>query len=121
MRHLGEVFIYSDGAAPCLFTENETNSERLVLGPNPSPYVKDGINEHVVHGRTDAVNPDKRGTKAAVHYTVTVGAGKSQTLRLRLSNKAPKTRRGSVARGRSPTSMRCSSSAEWKPTSSMPS
>ncbi len=90
---LGDVFIYSDGAAPWLFTENDTNSERLHLGPNSSPYVKDGINEHVVNGRADAVNPDKRGTKAAVHYTVTVGSGKAQTLRLRLSNKAPKTGR----------------------------
>jgi hypothetical protein len=91
---LGEVFIYSDGAAPWLFTENDTNSERLGLGPNSSAYLKDGINEHVVNGRADAVNPDKRGTKAAVHYTVTVGAGKSQMLRLRLSNKAPKTGAG---------------------------
>ena len=86
---LGERFVYSDGAAAWLFTENETNTERLGQGPNHSPYVKDGINEHVVNGRQDAVNPDKRGTKAAAHYTVMVGAGESQTLRLRLSDTAP--------------------------------
>jgi len=81
---LGERLVYNDGAASWLFTENETNVERFGHGPNPSPYVKDGINECVVNGRAGAVNPDKRGTKAAAHYTITVGPGQTQTIRLRL-------------------------------------
>ena len=86
---LGERFFYSEGAAALLFTENETNSERLFGSPNRTPFVKDGINNYIVHGRQDAVNPKKTGTKASVHYPLTVGAGKSRTLRLRLNNVSP--------------------------------
>ena len=75
---------------PLLFTENETNHERLFPGQkNESPYVKDGINDCVVHGRQDAVNPDKQGTKVAAHYQVTVGAGQTSVIRLRLSSSSP--------------------------------
>jgi hypothetical protein len=83
---LGTRYLLSEGAAELLFTENETNTQRLVGVPNADPYVKDGINDYVVHRRQNAVNPKKRGTKASVHYTLTVGAGKSQTVRLRLSD-----------------------------------
>jgi hypothetical protein len=86
---LGERYLYSDGPATLLFTENETNSERLVHVSNRTPYVKDGINNYIVHGRKDAVNPEQMGTKAAVHYPLTVGAGESRTIRLRLNNVAP--------------------------------
>jgi hypothetical protein len=51
--------------------------------------VKDGINDYVVQGRKEAVNPERRGTKAAAHYRLVVGAGQSATVRLRLTNKAP--------------------------------
>ena len=53
---------------PLLFTENETNYERIFGTPNAAPYVKDGINNCVVQGQQDAVNPERRGTKAAAHY-----------------------------------------------------
>ncbi len=53
------------------------------------PYVKDGINDYIVHGHEDAVNPEKKGTKAAAHYAVTVGGGASEVIRLRLSDAAP--------------------------------
>ncbi|MGZ5393512.1 MAG: MGH1-like glycoside hydrolase domain-containing protein, partial [Mycobacterium sp.] len=63
---LGEYTLYCEGEVPLLFTENETNNERLFPGqPNDSPYVKDGINDCVVQGRQRAVNPEKQGTKAA--------------------------------------------------------
>ncbi len=65
---LGERFLYSDGAAELLFTENETNTQRIVRVPNRTPYVKDGINDYIVHGRRNAVNPDRQGTKASAHY-----------------------------------------------------
>ena len=86
---LGQRFLYCEGAATLLVTENETNNERLFHNANRSPYVKDGINDYIVHGRQDAVNPEKTGTKAAVHYPLTVGAGESRTIRLRLSDAAP--------------------------------
>ena len=85
-RDLGERFFYAEGASELLFTENETNTERLVGTPNPSPYVKDGINNYIVHGKKDAVNPEKKGTKVSAHYPLTLGAGESRTIRLRLSD-----------------------------------
>jgi hypothetical protein len=81
---LGERFLYAEGSPELLFTENETNTERLMQAPNRTPYVKDGINDYIVHGRQEAVNPDKTGTKASACYRVTLGAGESRTLRLRL-------------------------------------
>jgi hypothetical protein len=86
---LGERYLYCDGDAPLLFTENETNNERIFATSNASPFVKDAINDYVVHGRREAVNPEQRGTKTAVHYQVSVGAGKTATIRLRLSDLAP--------------------------------
>ena len=86
---LGERYLYCEGDIPLLFTENETNNERIFGTPNASRYVKDGINNYVVQGNQNAVNPEKTGTKAAAHYRLTVGAGKTATIRLRLSDQAP--------------------------------
>jgi len=85
---LGERFLACEGAAALLFTENETNVERLFRSPNRTPYVKDGINDYLVHGRREAVNPAQTGTKASAHYPLTVGAGESRAIRLRLSTDA---------------------------------
>ncbi len=80
-----------EGDVPLLFTENETNHERLFPGQqNESAHVKDGINDCVVHGNQDAVNPGRQGTKVAAHYKVTVGAGQSEVIRVRLSPASPK-------------------------------
>jgi Mannosylglycerate hydrolase MGH1-like glycoside hydrolase domain len=87
---LGEFILACEGDVPLLFTENETNHERLFPGQkNESPYVKDGINDCVVQGRQDAVNPGKQGTKVAAHYRVEVGAGQSEVIRLRLASSTP--------------------------------
>ena len=86
---LGERYLYCEKDTPLLFTENETNSERIFGTPSASPYVKDGINNYVVHGAKAAINPEQTGTKAAAHYTVNVGAGQTATIRLRLSDLAP--------------------------------
>jgi hypothetical protein len=85
---LGRRWLYAEGAGELLFTENETNARRLYGVDNESPYVKDGINDYVVHGAADAVNPAKTGTKAAAHYALSVPAGASVTLRLRLTDAA---------------------------------
>jgi mannosylglycerate hydrolase MGH1-like protein len=81
---LGERRLHAEGATALLFTENETNHQRLFNSPNRTPYVKDGIDSYIVHGRQEAVNPEKTGTKASAHYPLTVGAGQSRTIRLRL-------------------------------------
>jgi hypothetical protein len=84
---LGSLVLSCDGDVPLLFTENETNHERLFPGQrNESPHVKDGSNDFVVNGRQHAVNPAKQGTKVAAHYQVHVGAGKTAVMRLRLSS-----------------------------------
>jgi Glycosyl hydrolase family 63 C-terminal domain len=85
---LGEFLLHCDGTPSLLFTENDTNNERLFGTPNPTPYVKDGINNYVVSGRQEAVNPNQVGTKAAAYYRLTVAAGATETIRLRLSNVA---------------------------------
>ena len=71
---LGEFILSCEGEVPLLFTENETNNERLFGQKNGSPYVKDGINDCVVQGRQDAVNPGKQGTKVAAHATGSLSA-----------------------------------------------
>lgn len=72
-------------SAPWLFTDNETNNERLFGAPNLSPYVKDAFHEAVVHGRADAVNPKFIGTKAAPHYVLEIPAGGEVVLRFRMA------------------------------------
>ena len=58
---LGERYLYCEGDVPLLFTENETNNERLFGTPNLSPYVKDGINNYVVNGNHDCGQPRENG------------------------------------------------------------
>jgi hypothetical protein len=87
---LGDYLLYCEGDVPLLFTENETNNDRLFPDyPNASPYVKDGINNCVVLGRKEAVNRDRVGTKVAAHYRLKVATGKSGRIRLRLTAQAP--------------------------------
>src|SRR5271166_3384668 len=85
---LGDYFLYCEGQPLLLFTENETNNQRLFGTANPTPYVKDGINDCVVADRQNAVNPNNTGTKAAAHYQLRVGARATAVIRLRLTNVA---------------------------------
>jgi len=82
----GNRWLHCEGSPELLFTENETNAERLFGTQNRTPYVKDGINNYIVHGAHDAVNPEHTGTKAAAHYKLTVGAGETVVVRLRLAD-----------------------------------
>jgi hypothetical protein len=81
----GRRVLYCEGTPELLFTENETNNQRLFGVANRSPYVKDGINNYIVHGLKEAVNPAQEGTKAAAHYPLEIGAGESVTVRLRFT------------------------------------
>ncbi len=87
---LGARYLHADPGGRLLFTDNETNRERL-YGPsvtNGSPYVKDAFHRHVIGGE-DCVNPAQTGTKACVHYAnVVVPAGGSAVFRLRLTDQA---------------------------------
>jgi hypothetical protein len=84
---LGSYYLYCGGGVPLLFTHNETNNERLCPNhPSASGYLKDGIKNYVVHGRQEAVNPERHGTKVAAHYRLAIGPGRSATVSLGLSN-----------------------------------
>ncbi len=84
----GRRWLYCEGSPELLFTENETNYRRLFGAENGSPYVKDGINDYIVHGVKEAVNPERVGTKVAAHYPLTIAPGKTMTVRLRFTDTA---------------------------------
>jgi hypothetical protein len=79
-------WIYFDGCDELLFCENETNTRRLYKYDGADRFCKDGINEYVVRGNREAVNPEQRGTKAAALYKLKVPAGGSVSVRVRLSD-----------------------------------
>ncbi len=83
---LGDRWLYCPGSAELLFTDNDTNNQRLFQVDNGSTYVKDGINDYIVEGNTDAVNPAREGTKLSPHFYVMLEAGQTQNFRLRLSD-----------------------------------
>lgn len=93
---LGEWSLCCDGDAALLFTENETNTERIFGVPNRTCYVKDSFHRYLVEGKQWAVNPERRGTKVAAHYVLNVKPGGSETVRLRLSGGAATSKDGRV-------------------------
>jgi hypothetical protein len=90
VRHpkIGTFSLYTQAEDELLFTENETNNERLFGSSNPSPWVKDGINDYLVAGKADAVNRADFGTKVASRHTFTLDPGETRVVRLRLSREA---------------------------------
>jgi hypothetical protein len=82
----GRHWLYCDGKPELLFTENETNTQRLFNVPGDGACKKDGINDYIVHGKKEAVSPEPTGTKAAAHYALEVAAGSTISIRLRLTN-----------------------------------
>jgi len=83
-RSLPSYSLYCDTPHELLFTENDTNTERIFGRPNAQPYVKDAFDNFLVHGRRHCVNPAQTGTKAAAHYIRQVPAGESAMIRMRL-------------------------------------
>ncbi len=83
-KELGQYTLHFDKKTPLLFCDNESNNKKLYGADNTSAYCKDGINEMLLHGNTQAVNIQQQGTKAAANYDLTVKAGESVTIRLRL-------------------------------------
>jgi len=85
-----DAFLHYEGEPELLFCENETNWEKLEGGKNEKAYAKDGINDYVVHGHTDSVNPDLRGTKSALYWKKNLKAGEEWVIRLRMSTRTAK-------------------------------
>ncbi|MGH7507002.1 MAG: MGH1-like glycoside hydrolase domain-containing protein, partial [Longimicrobiales bacterium] len=80
----GRYTLYVEGGGVLLFTENETNAERLFGAPNATPYVKDAFHRYLIAGDSAAVNPVQEGTKVCCHYALALRSGERVTLRLRL-------------------------------------
>ena len=87
--YYGSRWLYCEGSPQLLFTENETNKSKLFNSENESPYVKDGINDYIVHGVKAAVNSAASGTKGSAHYAATLAPGASFSTWLRLTNVSP--------------------------------
>jgi hypothetical protein len=85
---LGNYFLYAEQAEELLFCDNETNQQRLYGTTPPYRYFKDGINDYVISGNKEAVNPEQEGTKASFSYRKEVEPGQTYTIRLRLSQHA---------------------------------
>ena len=86
---LGKRWLYCDDSAELLFTDNDTNTERL-FNSNNAHFVKDGINDYVVHGKQQAVNADHVGTKASANYKLMIAPGETVPICLRLTDTSPK-------------------------------
>ncbi len=82
---LGQYRLYCEDAGDMLFTENESNLERLWGVQNQTPFVKDSINDRIVHDKIESTNPRRVGTKAAAHYKFTIPPNESRTIHLRLT------------------------------------
>ena len=80
-------WLSSSGSPAALFCENETNTQRILGAAPVTPYPKDGIADHVLHG-TATVNPELTGTKAAFHHRLEIGPGESSVVELRLRDTA---------------------------------
>jgi hypothetical protein len=83
---LGSYYLFIDGDAELLFTENETNDQKLYQVDNKSEFVKDGIHEFVVNGNTNSVNAQQNGTKVAAHFKQTIKAKSAIQIKMRLVN-----------------------------------
>src|SRR5579875_3361090 len=94
--HYGKRWLLIEGAPELLFTNNETNDERLFNAKNASPYVKDAFHRYLINGETGAVNPAMKGTKAAAHFARDIAAGGNWSIRLRLLDRNPAEKPGSA-------------------------
>ena len=87
---LGKYRLYCRGADSLLFTENETNNERIFQSSNETPFVKDAFHDYLINGKLGAVNPKACGTKAAGHYPLEIEGGKTSVIQLCLTNQEGK-------------------------------
>ncbi len=91
-RDLGDWMLICDDSSELLFCDNETNNTRLFGTANVTEYAKDGVNDYVVHGLTNAVNPASTGTKVSALHKLVVQPGASELVRLRLTSASARTR-----------------------------
>ncbi|HEV7510847.1 MAG TPA: hypothetical protein VGO27_04070 [Candidatus Acidoferrum sp.] len=85
----GKRWLLCAGQPQLLFTENQTDYERIFNIKNPTPFVKDAFHEYLIHKNQAAINPQQNGTKMAAYYPLTLSPGDSATLKLRLTDMDP--------------------------------
>ena len=85
--HYGKRWMLCEGDPETLFTENETNNERLYGQKSVTPFVKDGFHRYLINREQGCINPDRAGTKFAAHYTFNLQPGQCETIRLRLTDR----------------------------------
>jgi len=83
----GQYYLYAQDAIDLLFTENETNFQRISNIENDNPYKKDSFHRYLIESEKDAINPDKSGTKVAAYFHKVIESGQSYSVQLRISNK----------------------------------
>jgi hypothetical protein len=84
-KSLGEFKLFCDGKPELLFCENETNVRKIFNQPDARGFFKDAFHEFLIGKNSDAINPDRSGTKCAAHYQMEIPAGGSAQIRLRLA------------------------------------
>ncbi len=89
-NELGIFYLFSKGSDKLLFTENETNQERIFKKSNSTPYVKDSIHDYFINGKKESVNPQNCGTKVAASHFLSLEPGESKVVTLRLCQNADK-------------------------------
>jgi hypothetical protein len=87
-KRLGSYYLYFQPAKDRLFTDNETNTEKVSGVPNATPFVKDAFHDAVINKKNvNELRAKKSGTKFAPVYEYNIEGGKSRDIYLRLSNK----------------------------------
>ena len=84
--NFGDRWLHWDNSARALYCENETNNQRLYGDGGHTGYFKDGINSYVVSGTQEAINPEQRGTRAAVCFSQNLPGGGTCEMKVRLTN-----------------------------------
>jgi len=82
----GAYYLFVQDPLEILFTENESNNQRLFNVTNAAPFVKDAFHRYLIDGDLEAINAEQKGTKTAVLFKPTIPPGETITIRLRLAN-----------------------------------
>ena len=83
---IGHALAVLRGSSGTVIYGKRDQCRTALRGAEREPYVKDGINDYIVHGAKDAVNPEQDGTKVAAHYQMKLGPGETAVVRLRLAD-----------------------------------
>ncbi|WP_246202227.1 MGH1-like glycoside hydrolase domain-containing protein [Spirosoma agri] len=83
-ERLGGYTLSFQAADAVLMTENTTNKERVFGHPNESPFVKDAFHDAVTTGQLAPFDQQPTGTKCAPVYALTLAAGQTIDIKLRL-------------------------------------